>query len=221
MAQWEYNETSLCSTFFGGIPVQKKSPMAPAMKGVLAASLLLCALFAWMHGKGGPAFAEPAAITFGTIACHMIIRFLSPVILYAIFRKKYNPQGFWFRQKKFEPELYRRLGVQKWKAGVMSYDPSQFDMTLHSPDEIILNMCHAEAVHELIIPLSLLTMLLIIPFGAAPVFILTAIAAAAFDGVFVILQRYNRPRIQLLREVAKKREELRRVRKETTAATGQ
>lgn len=192
--------------------MQNQSPMARTMKGILAVSGLLCVLFAVLRIKGGLRWAEPVAITCGMFSYHMAVRFLSPVILDAIFHRKYNPDGIWFRQKKFEPELYRRLGVQRWKAGVMSYDPSQFDMTRHSPDEIILNMCHAEAVHELIIPLSLLSVLFIIPFGAAPVFIITAVAAALFDSVFVVLQRYNRPRIRLLRDVAKKREQLRRAR---------
>ena len=64
--------------------------------------------------------------------------------------------------------------------------------------QIVLNMCHAELVHELIIVLSFTSLFFAIPFGALPVFLITALLAALFDGIFVIIQRYNRPRIAAL-----------------------
>ena len=38
-------------------------------------------------------------------------------------------------------------------------------------------------------------LLFAIPFGAFPVFLLTSLGAALTDAVFVIVQRYNRPRV--------------------------
>jgi hypothetical protein len=45
--------------------------------------------------------------------------------------------------------------------------------------------------------LSFLPSLAGIRFGAYPVFIITSVLAVAFDMMFVIMQKYNRPRILL------------------------
>lgn len=47
-------------------------------------------------------------------------------------------------------------------------------------------------INELI---SLSTLLFIIPWGAFWAFFVSAIVAMIFDGQFIIIQRYNRPRI--------------------------
>jgi hypothetical protein len=62
-------------------------------------------------------------------------------------------------------------------------------------DEIAQAMCQAEIVHEIIIPLSFIPLAVIPRFGSAAVFIITSILAACFDLLFVIIQRFNRPRI--------------------------
>ena len=67
----------------------------------------------------------------------------------------------------------------------------------HTWDEIAQAMCQAELVHETIVILSFLPILAGIRFGAYPVFIITSVLAAAFDMMFVIMQRYNGPRIVL------------------------
>ena len=135
------------------------------------------------------------AIICGITAYHMLIRFMSPVILQCIFHKRYNPKAWWFQQRKWEPKLYRFIKVKKWKGNIIAYDPSEFSFKCHSPEEIVNNMCHAEAVHELIVLLSFTTLFFAIPFGAFPAFLITAIAAASVDMIFIIIQRYNRPRM--------------------------
>ena len=77
----------------------------------------------------------------------------------------------------------------------MVFDPSQFSLKIHSIQDVINNMCHAELVHELIMLFSILSILFTIPFGALPVFLITAICATLFDSMFVMIQRYNRPRL--------------------------
>lgn len=61
--------------------------------------------------------------------------------------------------------------------------------------EIAQAMCQAEIVHEIIIVLSFVPLALIPRFGAAAVFVITSLLAAGLDLCFVILQRFNRPRI--------------------------
>ena len=70
-----------------------------------------------------------------------------------------------------------------------------FTTSYHIIQEVINNMCHAELVHELIMLFSILSILFTIPFGALPVFLITAICATLFDSMFVMIQRYNRPRL--------------------------
>ena len=76
-----------------------------------------------------------------------------------------------------------------------TYDPSLFDQTQKSWDEIAQASCQAELVHETIILLSFVPIVFSIWFGALAVFVITSVLAALFDTVFVIMQRYNRPRI--------------------------
>lgn len=60
-------------------------------------------------------------------------------------------------------------------------------------------MCGAEIVHEVNVVVSFVPVVLsvIVPVlrSTVLVFVLTSVAAAAFDMLFVIIQRYNRPRM--------------------------
>lgn len=76
-----------------------------------------------------------------------------------------------------------------------TYDTNQFDHTKHSWDEIAQASCQAELVHETILLLSLVPIIFSIWFDAIIVFIITSVLAALFEMTFVIIQRYNRPRI--------------------------
>lgn len=172
-----------------------KSPLPLFLKMTWIVSLTFCLGFAILYGVWGEAWMETCAITFGITAYHIFIRFASPVILYAVCKRNYNYNSRWFQQKKWEPKVYGALKVKKWKEHIPAYDPSEFSLKKHSVEEIVVNMCHAEAVHELIVVLGFTTLLFGIPFGCFPVFFITALAAGCVDSVFVILQRYNRPRM--------------------------
>ena len=85
-----------------------------------------------------------------------------------------------------------------------TYDPGCFDRRIHTCDEIAQATCQTELVHEIIIILSFMPILASIPFGALFVFVITSVLAACYDAVFVIMQRYNRPRIVKLIEKTEK-----------------
>lgn len=157
-----------------------------------------CIMAATLYLMTGAAWLELLAITCGTTAYHLLIRFLSPLALKMIHPAAFDCHAWWFRQRRWEPALYSRLRVQQWKTGIPTWNPEEFSLEKPSLEQIAQNMCHAEAVHELIMLLSFTSLLFIIPFGAPAVFLITAILAAMFDGVFVILQRYNRPRIVMI-----------------------
>ena len=161
----------------------------------MIAGIILCIISAISYQAFDQKWMLSCAITFGVIAYHMAIRFLAPVILVAIFHRKYDYRSWWFQERKWESGFYQLIKVKNWKAKTFTYDPREFSMKIHSLEEIINNMCHAELVHELIVFLSFTALLFAIPFGALVVFLITAVLAALFDLTFVILQRYNRPRV--------------------------
>lgn len=171
------------------------SPLPAAMRFVLAAGCAGCLLSALMYGRFGSRWMYSCAITCGMIAYHMLMRFLSPVLLGMVFHRQYNCNAAWFQPKPWEEKLYRRLKVHKWKGRALTYAPDEFSLRLHTLEEIINNMCHAEAVHELIVVLSLGSMVFAVPFGSFAAFAVTAVLAALFDSMFIVIQRYNRPRL--------------------------
>lgn len=76
-----------------------------------------------------------------------------------------------------------------------TYDVDTFSFELHSMEEIVMAMCQSEVVHEAIVVLSFIPVSFSIRFASFGVFLVTSILAAIFDMMFVIMQRYNRPRL--------------------------
>ena len=147
---------------------------------------------------------ESLAITFGTIFYHFAMRLLVGAIVPALVGREAE-KGFWFRQKWFEEKLYGVLRVKQWKKYLPTYAPESFDLRKHSLEDVIHTCCCSEAVHEWIMLLSFLPVLTIPVFGAPWVFWITSGLAALFDGSFVILQRYNRPRLIRILDKERKR----------------
>lgn len=140
-------------------------------------------------------------ITFGTIAYHFAMRLIVGYAVNAIFKNRMDYTKPWFRERRIERKLYRALGVKNWKKHIPSYNPENFDLSRRSVKEIIEVTCQAEVVHEIIMPCSLLPIAASALFGDLAVFLITSVIAFLIDGVFVVLQRYNRPRLmRLIRE---------------------
>ena len=168
--------------------------MAKVMKGAAAISFLLTFLFAGLHFTGYR-WALPYAITFGTCFYHFTMRLLVGYILNRRMQNRADYRKIRYQLRPFEVKLYQWLRVKHWKGNMPTFDPSCFDPKLHGWEEIAQAMCQAEIVHEIIIPLSFLPLLAAIPFGAFPVFLITSLLAALYDLSFVVIQRFNRPRV--------------------------
>lgn len=158
-------------------------------------SALLTALTAGLYQYDGAEIFLTLTITAGTTAYHLIMRLLVGAVVNLVMKNTADYNGRWYHTSAFEERIYRIIKVKKWKAVMPSYDPDQFSTKKHSLDEIAQAMCQSELVHEVIVVMSFLPLLGALKFGAFPVFLMTSIAAAAFDLLFVIMQRYNRPRI--------------------------
>jgi len=135
------------------------------------------------------------AITFGTIAYHFVMRILVGGIVDTIMHNKADYNKAWYQLKPFEVKLYDKLKVKRWKKRMPTYEPSLFDIKKHTFEEIAEAMCQAEIVHETIAVFSFLPLLAVPVFGSFWVFLITSLFSACLDTMFVIMQRYNRPRI--------------------------
>ena len=158
--------------------------------------IMLTVGFAVLHYMYDEGWMLSAYVTFLTISYHFSMRLIVGEAVTVIYRKReFNLDSVGFRIHSFEKDLYRRLNVKKWKLHMITAKPEQFDLLENSMDDLLHNMAQAELVHRIIMVLSFVPLLLIIPYGAPMVFIVTSIVAALIDLQFVIIQRYNRPRV--------------------------
>ena len=133
-------------------------------------------------------------ITLGTTFYHFAMRLLVGHLI----PNTFDHRCIWFQPKAFEAKLYRTLRVKKWKDRMPTYDPRLFSLTENTPEQILRNMCQSEIVHEVIIACSFLPLLFSLLWDSFYVFFITSVLAAATDALFVIIQRYNRPRVERL-----------------------
>ena len=133
-------------------------------------------------------------ITSGVFAYHFVMRLTVGFIINEIFHNDISYDLKWFRTHRFEKKLYSFLKVRKWKKHIPTYLPETFSVDRKFTD-IAKATCQAEIVHEVIAVLSFAPILLAIPFEDFWIFASTSVASSLIDMTFVIVQRYNRPRI--------------------------
>jgi len=148
---------------------------------------------------------EIIAVTCVTTYFQACLRPLTGSFVNLKYHNKINYNRKWFHTNKFEQTLFKILMVKKWKKFLPTYDKPVFDMKNKSLEEIAGAMCQAEIVHELMLVEAFLPLLLIILYGKPFVFVITSLVCALIDLVFIIAQRYNRPRVVKLIKIKEKR----------------
>jgi hypothetical protein len=141
------------------------------------------------------AIAEALTITVGVTLYHFAMRLAVGTVVDLIMKNSANHKSAWFREKCFENKLYKLIHVRKWKKYIPTYSPDTFDTSQRTVRELVGATCQAEIVHEVIMALSLLPIAFIPFLGGAAALIITSVLSMLIDSVFVILQRYNRPRL--------------------------
>ena len=169
--------------------------MAKKMKLISLFSTGITMLCIALYVKTKDGLFLTLGITFGTTSYHFIMRLLVGFSINCLFHNRIDYRKKWFQVSKGEERLYRKIRVKNWKEKMATYDPDCFDRSQHSWHEIAQATCQAELVHEVIILFSFVPILAAIPFGTLIVFVITSVLAACYDALFVIMQRYNRPRI--------------------------
>lgn len=165
------------------------------------ASLILMFTFAILAKNTGLEVFATLAITAMTICYHFTIRLVIGNITGCVKLSKFNPTAACYRERKFERKLYKALRVKKWKGFAPTYDKSVFSLD-NTPLDIARATCRAETTHVLCAAASLASICLTIWFNALPAFLITAILRACADLVFIVIQRYNRPRLIKLAKIS-------------------
>lgn len=161
--------------------------------------VLMFAFFFLMVNTAKSVFCT-LGITFMTICYHFTVRLVIGSVTDRIKLSQFKPEARQFRERKFERKLYKALRVKKWKKFAPTYDKKLFSLKDNSLDNVIGETCRAEVVHSLCVLASLASICLAVWFGSLPAFLITGILGALVDLVFVIIQRYNRPRLKRLAE---------------------
>lgn len=138
---------------------------------------------------------EIVTITVGVALYHFAMRLFIGSVVNLIMKNKADHNSIWFRERRFENKLYKLIRVRKWKKYLPTYSPVTFDTTQKTVKEIVGATCQAEIVHEIIMVLSLVPIALIPLLGGAAAIIITSFLSMLIDLTFVILQRYNRPKL--------------------------
>ncbi len=123
----------------------------------------------------------------------------------------FHPDAPLWRQRPWEDALYKKLQVKQWKKKMPMFDVDKWDIRSCSADELLRAGCQAEACHMGNIALSLASVVLVPLTGSlvsalvgavvlpdAFVLMFAAVTASGFDAIFVIIQRFNRPRFMRL-----------------------
>jgi hypothetical protein len=145
-------------------------------------------------------FTKSVAITLGTFTYHFVMRLLVGHLINKIFQSNVNYNRKWFKTTKIENKIYKFLRVKQFKKHVPTYQPQAFSLE-NGIQSVIKATCQAEIVHEIIVVLSFLPTIMCIWFGEFLVFFITSVLAALVDVLFIVLQRYNRPRLLKLIKV--------------------
>lgn len=135
------------------------------------------------------------SITLITTLTHIFIRFIFVKFILKFYKKNFDYKSNYFIERKIEKKLYNFLKVKKWKNKLPTWNEFSFDITSNTKKQLLNSMCGSEVYHLLCAILSFLTLLYAIFFNHFFIFFGTTLISSLFDLLFIIIQRYNRPRI--------------------------
>ena len=191
----------------------KKSGPAIFMYCVIGITLIVSIICFYLYYEN--IYKTETILWIGIIAFTIMYHFWVRIIMgnvSKLFKKHINYKQWWFKEKGFEKGLYKLLRVKEWKDKALTYNPESFSLKEHSLEEITNTMVKSEVDHWINEVISLSTLFFIIPWGRTWAFVISAIAAMIFDSQFIIIQRYNRPRILKVIE----REEVHKLKEKST-----
>ena len=173
-----------------------KSPFQVLLWAICIVSLISIAVCFPLYSFCGAGIFNSLGITALTIFYHTGMRlFLGELLLPKLIPSDLNYGNRWFTSKAFEETLYTALKVKRWKSKMPTYSPGEFSFSDRSLEELVHASCKSEIIHWCNVAISFVPLAFALIFGDFIVFLITSLAAACFDLIFVIMQRYNRPRL--------------------------
>lgn len=169
--------------------------MKDLVKRITRIFVLITMLAVWLYSQIRSARLLTGVITLITMSYHFSMRCIVGFSIDKYLNNHVDYTKPWFQTKTWEKTLYDKLRVKKWKEHIPTFESDLFNPNVHSWEEIVQASCQAELVHETIALLSLVPLTFSRWFGSLSVFVITSVAAASVEMIFVIVQRYNRPRM--------------------------
>lgn len=179
----------------------KKSGPAIFMYCVITVSIVIAAVcfILYYGGISESGVILWTGVTFFTVVYHLWGRLIMGNVT-KLWGIRYT--HFWFKERPFEKKIYEALRVKHWKDRALTYNPELYNVKERTMEQIANTMAKSETDHWVNVGISLSTLLFALLWGEFWIFLITAVAAILFDGQFILIQRYNRPRV--LRILAKK-----------------
>ena len=170
---------------------------AKFMYSIIALTLITSIICFYLYY--GEIFENNVVLLVGIIAFTIMYHFWVRLIMgnvSKLFKKHISYKNWWFKEKFFEKKLYKFLRVKEWKGKALTYNPEQFSLKENSLDDIANTMAKSEVDHWINELISISTMFFSILWRHLWIaFVVSAIVAMIFDSQFIIIQRYNRPRV--------------------------
>ena len=170
---------------------------AKFMYSIIALTLITSIICFYLYY--GEIFENNVVLLVGIIAFTIMYHFWVRIIMgnvSKLFKKHISYKNWWFKEKFFEKKLYKFLRVKEWKGKALTYNPEQFSLKENSLDDIANTMAKSEVDHWINELISISTMFFSILWRHLWIaFVVSAIVAMIFDSQFIIIQRYNRPRV--------------------------
>lgn len=175
---------------------KEKSNSEKMISGIIIFSTVGMILFWGLYFTYSRGIFLTLGITFGTIWYHFVMRLVVGLCCTKVGKRWMDDKDGWFRERKFEEKIYRKIRIKKWKNKLPTYHPENFSVQNHTLEELVQTMCISEIGHGIMAILSYLPLFFSILFGEFFVFFVTSFLAAGVDFVFLMVQRYNRFRIE-------------------------
>ena len=186
--------------------MRKSKLSGPALfmySSIVFTLLLSCVMFTLYYGG----FAKNSVVLWTGIVSFMILYHFGARILMGEISKLWGItyKHPWFSPRRFEKKLYKFLRVRQWRDRVLTFNPDEFLMEKRTLTQIANTMAKAEVDHWINEGISVTAVFFALLWGMLPVFLITSIAAMLFDAQFIVLQRFQRPKIVRLIEAEKRK----------------
>lgn len=124
------------------------------------------------------------------------------VITVFVPKEFYNPNNSFFRERLYEQRLYRKIRISRWKDRLPQYNVNfnkkylPEKLTSDFIEQFIMETCRAELVHIAICIFSFSSIILVyLQIEPLYVFVIVEIIIFVAQIPFILIQRYNRPRL--------------------------